>query len=100
MKRDIVRSVLCTVLLCGLSGCGRVADWATQTFDQGKTIDNALGFAKSYVKSVVVYDQFTTVGMFDALWLSDEVRTAYANAYAMRRGKPEEFKNTVLRKFF
>jgi len=89
---------ICAVILIGLSGCGRVVEWGKETFNQGKNLENMSELGQSHVRSIIVYDQFDTVGMFDALWLSDEVRTIYSNAYASRRGKNEEFKKTLLRR--
>jgi len=98
MKLKMVQNVVCAIMLCALSGCGKVVDWGIEVFDQGKDVERPAKAGKSYVRSMTVYDQWTTVGMFDALWLSDEARTAYVDEYALRRAKNQEFKNTLLRR--
>jgi len=98
MKYDITRVLLCVVVLCGLSGCGKIIDWATQTFDQGKDVDLLYKSGRSYLRSVTIYDQFDTFGMFDVLWLSDEVRTSYSAAYNERRARLEESGKNFLRR--
>lgn len=84
--------------MLGLAGCGRIIDWGTNIFEQAESLDDVASTAQPYLKSVTVYDQFTTVAMFDALWLSDDVRMIYAKLYADRRGKDEEYKKTFLRR--
>ena len=55
-------------------------------------------FHAQYIRSVTVYDQFTTQGRFDALWLSEEVRSAYTDAYASRHALDDEKKQVFLRR--
>ena len=50
------------------------------------------------MQSKRAYDQFTLVGAFDALWLADPVRTAYANIYARKHGKSAEQRRVFLRR--
>ncbi|MDR3550625.1 MAG: hypothetical protein P4L31_04385 [Candidatus Babeliales bacterium] len=98
MKQSITRTVLCAVMLCGLSGCGKVVDWGIQTFDQGKDVERLFENGRAYVRSITIYDQFDTAGMFDALWLSDEVRSSYVASYGARRAKQDELQKTFLRR--
>ena len=81
-----------------LPGCGRLIDWGRSTFDQGKQLRDNTEPAKKYMRSTVIYDQFTTSAMFDVLWLSDEVRTIYTDLYIRRSGKGLEQKNNFLRR--
>src|SRR6266481_4121130 len=69
--------VIMMILL--LPSCGRVIDWGTRTFVQTPTIDASVAAAQEYIRSVTSYDQLTTRARFDVLWLSDDVRTNYAN---------------------
>jgi hypothetical protein len=93
-----VSSGLLIILLMSLSGCGRVVDWGMEIFDQGDDLACLNSAAFAYVRSRTIYDQLETAGMFDVMWLSDQVRTVYADAYARRRGKSDEFKKTFLRR--
>lgn len=86
------------IMLFSLPGCGRIIDWGKQTFNQGQEVDEINKRVKGYIRSIKVYDQFTTRGIFDAIWLSDESRTAYADLYAFRQGKSDEHTKTFLRR--
>lgn len=89
MKRSsFVLTGLCSLLL--LSGCHTVVQWGKKSFYQGQSVDGQRRKVARYVKTVRVYDQLTTEGIFDVLWLSDEVRTAYADVIAIRQGKTDE----------
>lgn len=98
MKHALHISLILGFLTCIFAGCGRVADWGKEQVDQGVAMERLTDDAQTYVRSITVYDQFTTMGMFDALWLSDVVRTTYARLYAFRRGKSVDFKKTFLRR--
>jgi hypothetical protein len=85
-------------LLLVLPGCGRVVDWAKGNFNQGTSFKKNTQISKAFIRSVTVYDQFTTSGMFDALYLSDQVRTLYAQLHARRYGKSDEQYKIFLRR--
>lgn len=74
-----------------LPGCvGRVRERFDELFYQGKIHADHEQTVKPFLKGVRLYDQFDTVAIFDALWLSDAVRTVYAQIYAKMVGKDEE----------
>lgn len=98
MKQILLIPFVSSLLL--LSGCNRLAEWATLNFYQGADISGCNERPLCYVRSVTVYDQFTTIGMFDALWLSDKVRTDYVTLQAFRVGKTFEQRNASLRRHF
>jgi len=98
MKRDMLFLLIFTVFLSFLPGCGRIIDWGKDNFYQGMEVDKDLSVARSYVKSRRVYSQFSLVGAFDVLWLSNDVRRRYANMYARKHGKNEEQKRVFLRR--
>lgn len=62
----------------------RYTCWLKDVFYQGEKIDKHACVARQYLRSEHVYDQFSTVAHFDALWLSDEVRTAYAKVHTAK----------------
>jgi hypothetical protein len=92
------RIAIMAVVLFLLPGCGRIVDWSTKTFNQAPSLHASIAAAQKYIRSVTSYDQLTTRARFDLLWLSDEVRTNYANLYALKFGKTEEQKKTFLRR--
>jgi hypothetical protein len=74
-----------------LPGCGgNIVDWADETFYQGKINKDHEKTVKPFLKGIRLYDQFDTLAIFDAIWLSDTVRTAYAQVYAKMIGKDED----------
>jgi hypothetical protein len=85
-------------MLAILPGCGRLIDWGKETLNQGQEADEINKRVRDYIRSIKVYDQFTTRGIFDAIWLGDEIRTAYADLYAFRQGKSDEHTKTFLRR--
>jgi hypothetical protein len=84
--------------LLGLSGCGRVIDWGKDLVSQGTDFKENLAQARDYVRSITAYDQLSTAATFDALWLSDEVRSGYVRLFVDRRGKGEEQYATIVRR--
>lgn len=86
------------IIILLLPGCTRVIDWGWRTFEQAPSLDPDISRAQSYIQSVTLYDQLTTRARFDALWLSDEVRTTYADIYGLKFGKTEDQKKTFLRR--
>lgn len=99
MKLASVHQFLLALLMVCLSGCGcRVVDWARDVFYQGDLLPQRAKDVRACVKSVVAYDEFTTAAIFDALWLSDVVRTYYVDVCALKYGKSEEQREQNLRR--
>lgn len=69
-------------LLLLVSGCSRYAGWVQEVFYQGNRVPTFLPSTKKYVRSLHVYDYLTTLAHFDALWLSDDIRTIYVGLQA------------------
>ena len=93
-----IHTIFIVMMILLLPGCGRMVDWGTRTFAQAPSMDSAVSTAQQYIRSVTSYDQLTTRARFDTLWLSDDVRTNYANLYALKFGKTEEQKKIFLRR--
>jgi hypothetical protein len=94
-----IRSIFLGLLVL-LPGCGKVVDWVQGTFTQASSLDSRCEQAQKYIKSITTYDQLTTTARFDALWLSNEVRSLYCDLFAIKFGKTEEQKMTLLRRQF
>lgn len=98
VRNFIKNAYLIIVSLVLLPGCGKIVDWGKETFNQKTSLDTQRDAVKNYMHSVVSYDQLSTVAKFDVLWLSDEVRTAYADLFTLKFGKTEEQRKTFLRR--
>lgn len=97
MKQIIDISVILSLLL--LPGCGgSLVDYVKETFPQGNEYKNQKGLIKDYFRSINIYDQFDTLALFGSLWLSDEIRTLYADIYADMLGKDSDARDTYLRR--
>src|SRR5579863_8093020 len=95
---NIYKEYLLFVLLLLLPGCGRVIDWVEDSFKQAPLLETQCGVSEKYIKSITLYDQFTTRAKFDALWLSDEVREFYVDLFTLKFGKTVEQKKALLRR--
>lgn len=102
MKFGVGVQVCLCVMLLGLTGCGcRIVDWTRDSFYQGARMQGkTLADAQQYVRSVAVYDEFTTQALFDALWLSDVVRACSVEQCVQRYGKSDEQHEQMLRRQF
>lgn len=91
-------SIMIFFLLGLLPGCTKVIHWASDCFPQSKkrVVDYTL--INKYVRSVKMYDQFTTKAQFDALWISDPIRKLYVDEYVQIAGKSVDQKNILLRR--
>jgi len=94
-------TVIIVLTMVIIPGCGgRLANWGKNAIYQGIPVNNKDGIAavQNSVRSVAVYDQFTTRALFDALLLSDQVRTEYARLRMQRLGKNDDQYNAFLRR--
>ncbi len=98
MKRAEIYYVMVLSLLAGLPGCGPIINWGKGNFYQGENRETHSEIVKPYIRSMTIYDQLTTCAMFDVMWLSDAVRTAYSDVHISRQGFNEERRNTFLRR--
>jgi hypothetical protein len=95
----ILRVAICAALVSiAFSGCKRYIDWGKDVFCQGEKFDAYERIPRVYLRSARVYDQFTTMGLFTALWLADEVRLAYSCVHARRRGMDEDLQSVFTRR--
>lgn len=98
MKHKLLLYLTATGALGLFAGCARIVDWGKGNFYQGQKAKKYEDTPKEFIRSVTVYSQIDTQAMFDALLLSNEVRTAYADAYALKRGKTLQQKQLFLRR--
>jgi hypothetical protein len=86
------------IILCTIPSCTRIFDWGKDSLFQGTTVEIPDETIKRNMRSIALYDQFSTCAIFDALYLSDEVRTAYVDVHAHKLGKVDAQKKLFLRR--
>lgn len=86
----VIRLLVSSIVLGLLPGCIKYHRTLPTEFPQGQEKQDYRTVTVDYVKSARVYEQFVTRALFDALWLSDDVRAAYAKLYCGKRGKSAE----------
>ncbi|HJM68463.1 MAG TPA: hypothetical protein QGF02_00820 [Candidatus Babeliales bacterium] len=75
--------LVCLPLL--LANCGgRFVDWGKCQFNQGCDLPNNVNCVQDYIRSVRVYDEFTTLGIFNAIWLAPAVQNAALDTRALK----------------
>jgi len=90
--------VMVTVALCFSGCCGRLIDWCKETVPQSASYKEDKKVIKHYTQSIRLYDEFQMIAMFDALWLSDDIRTLYATHYSRVRGNTLEATTEAIRR--
>lgn len=98
MQRKKIVPGVAVMLLALLSSCGRIIDWGKSNFYQGEDVVLYSEKVGPYIKNVTIYDQLDTKAHFTAMWLSDPIRTAYAQLHTKRMGKDEAQYKTFLRR--
>lgn len=86
------------VTLVCFAGCIPYHKVVKSEFPQAADKKDQRVCVNNYLRTVPVYDQFKTLAIFDALWLSDEMRTAFVDLYGMRRGKDQAGREALLKR--
>lgn len=81
---------LILLIICFFPGCRRYYEWGKKFFIQVDKRSIELCHARSYHGSVHIYHGFETVGMFDILWISDEVSDWYYDQIQKRYALSDE----------
>lgn len=97
VPRIAAHTLLITLLFC-TSGCINYTQVSQAEFPQGEEQELRPEIAFHNIRSARVYDEFMTLGIFDALWLSDETRTAFVDLFTRKRGRDERFHDSLLRR--
>jgi hypothetical protein len=95
MKHTGISIISIAILMVLLPGCLYI-DWGKRNFYQGSEVVDYTPDVRRYLRSATVYNQFSTCAFFDALWLSDNVRTIYAKVHSQRVGKDVEHARAFL----
>jgi len=70
-----------------LPGCFKSYKLVPSESSQGKELTDKREVVKKNLRTVRVYNQWSTEAIFDVLWLSEQARRAYVDLYSTRRGK-------------
>lgn len=95
MIRNFTR-FLTLLLIVMLSGCVPYYKLSKSEFPQGTNLETHYDITENFVRSQRVFEQFTTLANFDALWLSDQTRIAYVDMHCKKRGKSSEAQSAML----
>lgn len=98
MKSMHISRCMMLFFLCCFPSCIKYYDFVKSEFPQAKQVPDMRQIAQAYCQSATVYDQFQTKALFDVLWLSDQLRTAYSEVYSVKRGLTQEAKEENLRR--
>lgn len=86
------------LILLLLSSCGRIVDWTKSNFYQGEDVVLYDEQVMPFIQNVTIYDQLDTKAHFTVMWLSDPIRTAYAQLHTQRMGKNQTQYKAALRR--
>lgn len=90
--------ILCSLL--GLTGCNELVNWSKDHLQQpDEQKRNFSAVSAQYSRHKKVYEQFTSLADFTALFLSDTVRLAYLDFYVYRNFKSDEDKQSARIRF-
>lgn len=96
-KNFVGLMVLSSAIVFLFNGCVPYHKLCKTEFPQGDDLElKQYAIAQLYLRSVSVYSQFTTLAIFDTLWLSDDVRNAYVCQNCVASGKNEDAKQALL----
>ena len=92
--------VFALCLLVVLPGCNELVIWSKDHLQQpDEQKRNFSEVSAKYLRHKKVYEQFTSLADFTALFLSDTVRLAYLDFYAYRTFKNDEDKQAARTRF-
>jgi len=94
----LMRFFVVGLALVALPACIKYHDLVKSEFPQGESQPDQQAVAVAHRRSKVVYDEFSTKAIFDGLWLSDAMRTAYVDMYAYRKGLDAEAREARLKR--
>jgi hypothetical protein len=98
-RNPMKQSASLIILLVFLPGC-RAVRWAEEHFEQGQEVAGAKmarAVVKDTLRSVSIYHEFDTVGLFDVLLLTPAVRQAYVDTYAAKYHVSPDEKEKLIR---
>ena len=83
-----------------LPSCVKYYDFIPGEVPQWSTKKDLTNLRKSSLRKVRIYDEFSTVAIFDIMWFSDLVKVKYVNFYAKRVGLNKSEKLLKMRRLF
>lgn len=76
------------LILFILPGCSRINNLLNKHFFESCRPCPYFARAQRYLRTIRLYDQLSTVGIFTALWINQDVLEAYQFAYNQQRNQP------------
>jgi hypothetical protein len=90
--KKIANLLICLMILFIFPSCVKYYELSKQECYQGKTLSDRKEISKNNLRKLTINDQFSTMAIFNCLWLSDDVRNAYVEMNCTRKGKDEQAK--------
>ena len=88
MSKNISRFLNIYFIIILLPSCSRINNLIDKHFFEGCRPCPYFAKAHDYMRTIKLYDQLSTVGIFTALWISKDVINAYKKAYNQQRNLP------------
>lgn len=89
---------ICFLVQCivFLSGCNKIIDWGKSNFRQAtRYSQNFISAAQHYIRSLIMYNEFTTIATFDAIFLTDHMRMLYVDYHNKCHGMTSEQEDSM-----
>ncbi|MBD3231422.1 hypothetical protein GF322_02050 [Candidatus Dependentiae bacterium] len=97
IKRNFLIFLSISTLLF-FTSCIKYHKLSKEETPQGRNLPDYRHVVYDNLRSKTIYNEFSTLAHFDVLRLSDEVREAYVNINADKRGKDKQAKKAMLRR--
>lgn len=93
-----ISSIFLFFSLIFFSSCIKYYKLAKEEFNQGDNFDDRRVVSHNNLRTANVQDEFSTLAIFDFLWLSDETREAYVDINCQKTGKDDQAHQAMLRR--
>lgn len=88
---------ICIQFIVFTTGCNKIVEWGKENFKQTDRYNEGIvKHMQPYIRSMIVYDQVTTVADFTALFLTDAARMLYVDYYIQKHTTSKE-KESLMR---
>lgn len=88
---------ICIQFIAFTTGCNKIVEWGKENFKQTDRYNEGIvKHMNPYIRSIIVYDQLSTIADFTALFLTDAARMLYVDYYINKHATNKE-KESLMR---